>query len=107
MVEETFEPGMTVSLVARRYGVAPNQLFTWRRTAIQIRLHLQTRSDVNWLPQIASNWFVFYLMGITLVVMRTTLLAGTAQRPTFSLLFLRAATYLVRRAFYLVVPKIW
>ena len=47
MVEETFEPGMTVSLVARRYGVAPNQLFTWRRTAIQIRLHLQTRSDVN------------------------------------------------------------
>ena len=32
MVEETFEPGMTVSLVARRHGVAPNQLFTWRRT---------------------------------------------------------------------------
>src|SRR3974390_2738442 len=31
MVEETFEPGMTVSLVARRHGVAPNQLFTWRR----------------------------------------------------------------------------
>jgi transposase len=28
MVEETFEPGMTVSLVARRHGVAPNQLFT-------------------------------------------------------------------------------
>jgi transposase len=26
----TFE-GMTVSLVARRHGVAPNQLFTWRR----------------------------------------------------------------------------
>ncbi len=25
MVEETFEPGMTVSLVARRHGVAPNQ----------------------------------------------------------------------------------
>ena len=31
MVEETFEPDMTVSLVARRRGVAPNQLFTWRR----------------------------------------------------------------------------
>lgn len=31
MVEETCEPGMTVSLVARRHGVAPNQLFTWRR----------------------------------------------------------------------------
>ena len=35
MVEETFEPGMTVSLVARRHGVAPNQLFTWRRLLAQ------------------------------------------------------------------------
>jgi transposase len=35
MVEETFEPGMTVSLVARRHGVAPNQLFTWRRLVEQ------------------------------------------------------------------------
>jgi hypothetical protein len=30
MVEETFEPGMTVSLVARRHGVAPNQGATTR-----------------------------------------------------------------------------
>ena len=30
IVEETFEPGMTVSLVARRHGVAPNQLW-WPR----------------------------------------------------------------------------
>lgn len=35
MVEETFEPGMTVSLVARQHGVAPNQLFTWRRLVTQ------------------------------------------------------------------------
>src|ERR1700685_714802 len=35
MVEETFEPGMTVSLVARRHGVAPNQVFTWRRLVAQ------------------------------------------------------------------------
>jgi transposase-like protein len=35
MVEEAFEPGMTVSLVARRHGVAPNLLFTWRRLAAQ------------------------------------------------------------------------
>jgi len=35
MGEETFEPGMTVSLVARRHGVAPNQLFTWRRLVTQ------------------------------------------------------------------------
>ena len=35
MVEETFEPGLTVSLVARRHRVAPNQLFTWRRLVAQ------------------------------------------------------------------------
>ena len=35
MVEETFEPGMTVSLVARRHGVVPSQLFTWRRLVAQ------------------------------------------------------------------------
>jgi transposase len=35
MVSETREPGATVSLVARRRGVSPNQLFTWRRLAEQ------------------------------------------------------------------------
>ncbi len=35
MVEETLESGMTVSLVARRHGVAPNQLFSWRRLVAQ------------------------------------------------------------------------
>src|SRR3978361_300368 len=29
------EPGVTVSLVARRHGIAPNQLFNWRRLAAQ------------------------------------------------------------------------
>ena len=38
MVEETFEPGITVSLVARRHGLAPNQLFTWRRLVAQSSL---------------------------------------------------------------------
>ena len=33
MVEETFEPGMTVSLVARRHGVANG--LTWRRLVAQ------------------------------------------------------------------------
>ncbi len=35
MVEETNQPGATVSLVARHHGVGPNQLFTWRRLAAQ------------------------------------------------------------------------
>ena len=47
MVEETFEPGMTVSLVARRHGVAPNQLFTWRRLVAQGSLTAAGRSGAT------------------------------------------------------------
>jgi transposase len=40
IVEETFEPGMTVSLVARRHSVAPNQLFTRQvQSTVQEFLH--------------------------------------------------------------------
>jgi transposase len=31
IVQETYPPGMSVSLVARRHGIAPNQLFRWRQ----------------------------------------------------------------------------
>src|SRR5215211_8679928 len=35
IVAETHEPDVTVSLVARRHGIAPNQVFTWRRLVAQ------------------------------------------------------------------------
>ena len=35
MVEATYEPGVTVSLVARLNGIQPNQLFAWRKLATQ------------------------------------------------------------------------
>ena len=31
LVEETMQPGMTVSVVARLHGVSPSLLFNWRR----------------------------------------------------------------------------
>ena len=31
MVRETYEAGQSVSMVARKYGVNPNQVFHWRR----------------------------------------------------------------------------
>jgi transposase len=31
IIEETLAPGAVVSHVARRYGLTPQQLFTWRR----------------------------------------------------------------------------
>lgn len=33
IVTESFEPGATVSAVARRHALSPQQLFTWRREA--------------------------------------------------------------------------
>ena len=37
IVAETYEPGETVSAVARRHGLTPQQLFTWRREARRVR----------------------------------------------------------------------
>jgi transposase len=31
LVRETYEPGMNVSLVARKHGVGASQLFNWRK----------------------------------------------------------------------------
>ena len=33
IVEETLEPGASVSVVARRHGLTPQQVFAWRREA--------------------------------------------------------------------------
>ncbi len=47
LVEQTFAPGMTVSLLARQNGVNPNQLFTWRRLAAQGALTARARSGLG------------------------------------------------------------
>lgn len=35
VVEESFAPGAVVSRIARRHGLSPQQVFTWRRQARQ------------------------------------------------------------------------
>ena len=45
IVNETYEPGVTVSLVARRHGSAPNQLFHWRKLAAQGALTAAGRGE--------------------------------------------------------------
>lgn len=35
LVEETFQPGMSVSFVARKYGLSPSLLFKWRKLMSQ------------------------------------------------------------------------
>ncbi len=36
ILEETFVPGVVVSVVAHHHGLTPQQLFTWRREARQV-----------------------------------------------------------------------
>lgn len=31
IVQETYQPGMNVSIVARKHGISPSQVFYWRR----------------------------------------------------------------------------
>ncbi|PTQ12635.1 hypothetical protein CLG96_00205 [Sphingomonas oleivorans] len=45
MVEETYMPGMSVSLVARQHGVGANQLFTWQRLMSQRALTAATAGE--------------------------------------------------------------
>ena len=54
MVLETEQPGMSVSVVARKYEVQPNQLFRWRRlfhegalTAVRAEVELVPSSEVR------------------------------------------------------------
>ncbi len=47
LVEETMQPGMAVSYVARRAGVAPSLLFNWRRRMLEGGLQaVQADEDV-------------------------------------------------------------
>lgn len=47
IVQQSFEPGMTVSLVARQHGVAASQLFLWRK-------QYQEEVLLLWLPENSS-----------------------------------------------------
>ncbi|GLJ00618.1 transposase [Sphingobium sp. BS19] len=45
IVEETYIPGNSVSLVARQHGIASNQLFNWRRLMAQGALTAATAGE--------------------------------------------------------------
>jgi transposase len=50
VVEETLVPGAVVSVIARRHGLTPQQVFTWRR---QARQPSTTRADeVQFVPAV-------------------------------------------------------
>src|SRR4051812_40201092 len=44
IIEESFQPGETVSSVARRRGVAPNMLYRWRNRRVRAKI---PKADVS------------------------------------------------------------
>lgn len=45
LVEEAEQPGMSISAVARKYDIHPNQLFSWRRLMRQGALEAVRRDE--------------------------------------------------------------
>jgi transposase-like protein len=47
MVQQSFEPGMTFSMVARQYGVAASQLFLWRKQYQGVSLDIENYCTIR------------------------------------------------------------
>ena len=54
IIEETLVPGAVVSEVARRHGLAPQQLFTWRRQARRHPLAANPNAAPAFVPAIVD-----------------------------------------------------
>jgi transposase-like protein len=54
MVRETYEPGMTVSLVARRHGINPNQLCLTGRYRTASEPHSRAKKLSPWQKSVGA-----------------------------------------------------
>lgn len=50
IVEETFVPGASVSIVARRHDVNANQVFTWRQQYMEGKLDVPAQAADGFMP---------------------------------------------------------
>jgi transposase len=55
IVAESLAAGANVSAVARRYGLLPQQIYTWRRLARQGVLALPAEDEIGFVPIVASG----------------------------------------------------
>ena len=55
IIEETLAPGAVVSEVARRHGLMPQQLFTWRRLARQPIMSEPTPASPMFVPAVVGT----------------------------------------------------
>ena len=71
MVEESFQSGETISVVARRHGVAPNLLFRWRRLASKAGAAAVTDLSKRTMANIKQN--ITLALGLKAVFLLTTI----------------------------------
>jgi transposase len=55
ILEETLAPGAVVSEVARRHGLTPQQVFTWRRQARRMRPAGDARGTPVFVPAVMES----------------------------------------------------
>jgi transposase len=55
IVAETLAAGANVSAVARRYGLLPQQIYTWRRLAREGVLALPAEGEIGFVPIVAGG----------------------------------------------------
>jgi transposase len=55
IVEETLAEGAIISEVARRHGLTPQQLFTWRREAQRAAAEISEREIAQFVPAIVEQ----------------------------------------------------
>jgi transposase len=87
LVEESARPGTNVSALARRCGVSPGLLHTWRRKARQdaaVFVPLRLEEAVDALPEAARPTSALEIKGGGLCVRFT----GTVDPPTLRLVLL-------------------
>lgn len=55
IVAETLSAGTNVSAVARRYGLLPQQIYTWRRLAREGGLAVPAEDEIGFVPIVAGG----------------------------------------------------
>lgn len=55
MIEETLVPGAVVSEIARRHGLTPQQLFTWRRQARRTTTTVAVKEKPQFVPAVVEG----------------------------------------------------
>ena len=86
LVEETMQPGMSVSYVARRAGVAPSLLFNWRRRMLEGGLQaVQADEDVVGTSRVRELERLLGRKTMEVEILKEALDAARVKKPSLQL----------------------